>query len=427
MSTNFADKFDRHYQQHFVNFLLRDSGFVERVHPDIKPEMFADEMLQIIVRLILQHYDAEKAAPGTLIFRRLSQLRDGNIVSAGAADAISKVLDELFELPLRNRTYLLSEFADFVVFQTFSTNIIPAAQYMERGDYPKAKQLVLEVFEREVATEVDIGGFYTADPSTRIARRLEQDQQRFWTLIAPLDAAVQGIARGELAVWQSQRSSGGKSAAMVLTARNLAFLGFNVWIVSLEMSKEQYEDRLDMCAAGLLREQLTDREKISLALCRILRGQIFISQFPGKLTKTSDLMRYKKIIENVHGFHPDVVLLDYADELASESGETGFEGGKEVYSMVRGWAVKDQIAIWTGMQSNRPGMEAEYADMEHSGESIAKAWIADLIVSINRSPDDLAAGRTTLYVVKNRNNSARFPIVINTDFSRMAFYTLAER
>jgi galactitol-specific phosphotransferase system IIB component len=73
------------------------------------------------------------------------------------------------------------------------------------------------------------------------------------------------------------------------------------------------------------------------------------------------------------------------------------------------------------MQSNRSAGDVDVADMENSGESIAKAWIADLIISINRTKKEAEDGTTRLYVVKNRTGIARFTIKIKTDFQRMQF------
>jgi replicative DNA helicase len=237
---------------------------------------------------------------------------------------------------------------------------------------------------------------------------------------------VKGLKRGELGVLQSQRSSAGKSAALAFLARQFGFQGKKILIYTLEMSEEEYEDRLDMCIAGLQVDDLIDSSKIINNLRRlVLRGgNIFIKQFPGSMTTVSDLRKHKLLLEQTHGFHADVVLVDYGDELSPEKrsyASNSFEVGKEIYSHLRGWAVKEDVAIWTGMQSNRGAGDVVEADMEHSGESIAKAWIADLIFSINRTAKEQEEGITRLRVVKRRTGKARFTIKFRTDFDRMLF------
>jgi replicative DNA helicase len=120
--------------------------------------------------------------------------------------------------------------------------------------------------------------------------------------------------------------------------------------------------------------------------------------------------------------------LDYADLLAPERADATelYASGADVYNHLRGWLVEDRLVGWTGLQSGRSAMEVTVADQHHTGGSIAKAQIADLIVSINRSPEEETKGYTNLFIVKNRDGPARYSIAIKTDFNRMAFWRRIE-
>lgn len=236
------------------------------------------------------------------------------------------------------------------------------------------------------------------------------------------------MGRGELFLWQSQRSSAGKSAAMAFCTRSFVLQGMKVLILSLEMSEDKYEDRLDMCIAGITKDGLFDRQRIEQRLRTLFRqnGDVWIKQFPGGLTKVSDLRRYTQMLENTHGFKPDVVVVDYLNELAPETDALRgdlYGKGKEVASHLRGWAVEDQIGLMSGIQSGRAAMEETFADMQHTGESLAITNISDITISINRTAEEAARGLTNLYVVKHRDDVARFPVSIRTDFTRMQFWT----
>jgi galactitol-specific phosphotransferase system IIB component len=421
-----SELFDVKFQNLFLCHALRDTTFLDRIHADVIPELFGNEYAQRACRLIVEFFRTEHTAPGELIFHVLDDLKAQQLLGESLASNLSTYIDDLFKLPLHNRVYLLKEFDRFVRHQRFRKDIIPAAELVTAGRFDEAEELLKHTFAFHPRKEHDLGRMLEADPTKRIRRRLEEDTQRFWWLIPEIDRVIRGSKRGELGVLQSQRSSAGKSAALAFLARQYAFQNKRILIYTLEMSEEEYEDRLDMCIAGVVKEALTDHQRLSRKLGKMFKrgGRIWIKQFPGQLSTVSDLREHKQLLEQVHGFYADAILVDYADELGSENrsraGNT-FEVGKEIYSHLRGWAVKDDVVIWTGMQSNRSAGDVDVADMENSGESIAKAWIADLIISINRTKKEAEDGTTRLYVVKNRTGIARFTIKIKTDFQRMQF------
>lgn len=423
--------FDDHYQLHFLTHMLRDSQFLSHVIDDVKPELFTNELAQRIARITIDHGKDQQAAPATLIFSLLDNWRKKGLVSEAAHKNLTSYADTLFALQLQNREYLLRKFDEFHQHQVFSRNIIPAAKAVKEGNFDKAKELVTAAFTHRPKRGEDLGRQYDSDPTKRIERRRHQDHESFWLLMPELDRHLQGSMRGELFIWQSQRSSAGKSAAMVLCARSFVFQGKNTLIISLEMSEEKYEDRLDMAIAGLPKEALGDRASINHAVTRMFKrgGNLWIKQFPGQLTTVSDLRRYVQQLENVHNFHPDVIIIDYADELAPEAGigvDNSFAAGKQIYSHLRGWAVKDNFFCMSAMQSNRSAMDSAVADQEHAGESLAKMWIADTVVSINRTAEEASRGLTNCHIVKHREGPARMSVQIHTDFSTMQFWRRAE-
>jgi hypothetical protein len=418
--------FDKDFQNLFISYMLRDTTFLQHVANDIQPTIFGDEYRQRICRLVLDFYEREKAAPQDLIFHQIDDLYQQNLITESLQRILSTYIDDLFAVELHNRNYVLKEFDRFIRHQTFRANILPLNELIKAGKFEEAEELVQKTFLKKSTKDQDEGRLLDPDPTKRIARRRTEDQKRLWWLVPEIDRRIRGMKAGELGVLQSQRSSGGKSAGLAFLARQYAFQGKKILIFTLEMSEEDYEDRLDMCISGLVSSGLTDHTRIAMKLNKITKrgGAIWIKQFPGQLTRISDLRRYKQHVEQTENFHADVVIVDYADELVREKksrADSSFDIGKEIYSHLRGWAVKEKIVAWTGMQSNRSAGETDVADMEQSGESIAKAWIADLIISINRTKKEAEEGVTRLHIVKNRTGVARFTLTVKTDFSKMQF------
>lgn len=423
--------FDARFQQAFVNFLLRDGTFLGTVAHDITPDLFGDDTLQRIVRLCLSHFEEHKAAPDTLAFQILQNWKDQGTLPESVCQSVSKVLDELFALPLQNRTFLLKEFSNFARQQMAKSQMIPYMEAVEGKNFDKAEEIMKKVFTYRPSQEIDLGRRLETDPTERIKRRLTEDPERLWTLIPEIDRRIPGLRAGELGVFQSQRSSSGKTAALQFLTRSFIFQGKKVFIAILESSEQAYEDRLDMAIAGLTKDLLTDRLKIQKSLTHMFHqgGDLWMKRFPMYTTKISDIRRHVDMLRNVHNFHPDVIINDYADLCAPETKSLAGDlhaTGAEVYGHFIGWLQEENMVGWTGLQSNRGSMEATFADQLHAAGSIAKIQAAHLVLSLNRTAEEERDGKTNIFVVKARDEAARYSIVINTDFTRMAFWVRGE-
>lgn len=420
--------FDEHYQQHFLNHLLRDSEFTGSVITDVKPEMFGNEIDQRLVRIVAAFWKENKAAPGTLLFRYLDDLKGKNLLHESLHDNLCKRVDGLFVLPLQNRKFLVDQFNTFSRKQLIKASLPQFMEDVKKGDFDEAYERLKKIFQFRPAKADDLGQRFTVDPTARIQRRREQDPTRFWTLIPELDQRVDGSKKGEITIWQSQTTSAGKSAALVYLARSAIAQGKKVLIYSLEMGKESYEDRLDMCMTGLTREELDQGERIEDTLKFLYKfgGDIWLKTFPAGITKISNLRQHQQTLANTEGFHADVVLLDYLDLVAPENSELAGDlhaTGNQVTTLFRGWMQEEETCGHTAAQSGRAAGEQAFADIHHMAGSIAKAYVCDVLLSINRTQAEAAAGLTNIWVLKNREGPARYPIQIHSNFAKMAFRT----
>lgn len=421
--------FDQHFQRHFLNHLLRDSDFAIKVKDAISADLFTSDDDRRLAKVTLDYINENGAAPGTLVFSVLKSLVDRNILSQGMHDQMAKYADEMFALGLQNREYLLKLHDDFRRNQLFRRNVIPASRLVQQGMYAEAEELLRECFTTRQGRKAGLGTFYTADPSIRIQRRLGDMNRSFWTLIPSFDRRVEGLKPGELGIAQSQRTSAGKTAFFVHLCRSAIFQRMRCSFYSLEASKDSLEDRLDMNIVGLTKADLLDRNRILMRLRNLISQDVgvYIKQFPGSLTTLEDIRADFNMAASVYNWRPDVVIVDYIGEVAPTKADPQslFAVGKEVASGLRGWAIEDQIRVWSAIQSNRDAIDASIADVQHSGGSVGIPNIADIVVSINRTPEQEKLGQTTLFVVKQREGAARFPLVIPTNFEKMQFYNHA--
>lgn len=427
MAADLRVLFDAHFQRSFLAFMLRDSEFLERVVRDVTHEMFSDEYGKRIVTSCKEFFATHRAAPNTLIFSLFGQYLQAGLIKQDLHDLCTKFADDLFAIPLQNKGYLLGQFEKFLKHRLFEVALPKVVDLIRKADFETAESELKNVFLFKPTSANSFGTEFNANVEERSARRETEEKSRFWLLIPPIDRHIRGLRRGEIGVWQSQRSSAGKSCALAHCAKAFAMQGKNVVIFTLEMGEHAYEDRLDMAISGLSRDGMKDTERLRVRIQGMLRhsGRILVKSLPAYTTRCSDLRAHCRMLESLKGFKADAVLIDYADLLAPETPELRgdlYATGAEVYSYWRSWMQEDDYVGWTGMQSGREAMKEKHADQGHSGGSIAKAQIADVVLSINRTPEEEVNGLTNVHIVKAREDKARFSITFPTDFNRMQFW-----
>ena len=137
----------------------------------------------------------------------------------------------------------------------------------------------------------------------------------------------------------------------------------------------------------------------------MINNNILIMRLPTGEKSASDIRQIikKKIKE---GFKPDLVIIDYFGCLAPEPGTSkGDVTERESATMrkLENMAPELDIAIWIPVQGNRDSITAELVTNDKIGGSIAKNQIAQVVLSITRSVDDIKDNLATITLLKNRS------------------------
>jgi hypothetical protein len=158
---------------------------------------------------------------------------------------------------------------------------------------------------------------------------------------------------------------------------------------------------------GLTAEQrkTLKEEIISNPNCEALKQNLLIKRFvPGGGTTISDIISYIKRTVN-KGFKPDLVTIDYFEAADQERGypnksEWTLEG--IAMRKLEGAAKDLNIAIWIPSQGGRDSFTATIVNMSMGGGSIKKQQIAQVVMSISRTLEDIDNNTATLTILKNR-------------------------
>lgn len=157
---------------------------------------------------------------------------------------------------------------------------------------------------------------------------------------------------------------------------------------------------------------LTNEERVKLKETilsnpdyELLKKNLRIKRFvPGGGTTISDIIAYIKRTIN-RGFYPDMVTIDYFEAADQERGypnksEWTLEG--IAMRKLEGAAKDLGLAIWIPSQGGRDSFTATIVNMSMGGGSIKKQQIAQVVMSISRTLEDIDNNTATLTILKNR-------------------------
>lgn len=376
-------------QQLLTQFLLSDPDLFTRCNAILEPTYFDPEVRKSI-EFIKKYYIDFKALPTSdqLIVETGLKLDPKPLTKAEAEYALKEV-----ELYCRNKA--------------MEKAILSGPALMDEGNYDK----ILSNLKEAIAVSInrDVGLDYFLDPEERIMRMMQRN-----ALIPlgykDLDKALQGgVGRKELL--QLMAGSGvGKSIFMSNLAVNLLFQKLNVCYITLELAEDVVAKRFDSMITGIGQQDIFGKvTKVSVDLERLKSkmGKLFIKRMPESTTNANHIRSYLKEFEMLHGFLPDILVIDYLDLMTSNqkiSAENLFIKDKYVAEEVRSIAHDHDMLVISASQIGRSGIGAEEVGQEHIAGGVSKIYTCDNLIAIIQTEQMKAAGEYMLKLTKTRNS-----------------------
>ena len=243
------------------------------------------------------------------------------------------------------------------------------------------------------------------------------------TGIARVDGYMEGgLGKGELGMVIAPYNRG-KTSFLINLGANAVLAGKRVLHLTLELSRWLVLLRYDMRFGTMTSRELIDKPALAekarkLALAN--GGDLTILDYSHESMTPS---RIEALIEATQPI--DLVCLDYADLLRSDR---HLDGGRqevdEVYQDLRRIASAHEIPIWTASQGNRDASKKpDGFDGSDISDSIGKPRIADHVLCLRATDQEMIMGRMGVLVDKTRLGASRHTVPIMFDFTTM---TIAE-
>ena len=234
---------------------------------------------------------------------------------------------------------------------------------------------------------------------------------------------------GTLAGVVAAGSGVGKSMMLCHLAAEAARKGAGVLYINCESEDYELQARIISNLANIRNDQYRALDLEGLkrvhercAQYRVIVRDLLTSARPADLSTAVEEFRFK------YGQHPDVIIVDYLNELepAKESKtDTSYSSVARNLKDLMKLAKRAKSTLWTAVQFNREGLKkskkgsTEKPDATHIAESISVLFKATLVLTMSLLDDenqDHDIGFLNLTTEKYRFNSARPELVIQLDY-----------
>jgi replicative DNA helicase len=407
--------------------MYQDLDFLVFTQDLIKPEHFSDKVLSWFFTSLRDHYlDYQKPADEVVINNELIKASKTKIIAKQEDIQAHISCFEAIKSPVLNPKYIKDEIINFCKTQAVKKAVSETPNLLTARDF----ETLSKNFNEAVLVGNDIGGigidFFKSVKERAKERILRNQGKTIPTGMLDLDIYLNGgLKPKQLGIWMGPGGRG-KSAALCQCGRMAIFLKKKVLHYTLELSEEDVAERYDSMFSKIKVNELVDKEfeLINTINQRETRwgSSLIIKEFPAHRGSLATLAaHYMMCVRS--GFVPDLILIDYLDLLKpTHKRLQKREELSDLATETRGWAHALKIPIWTATQSQRAAISMDTHTEEQVGEDIGKINIADVVITINQTKEEVAIGQMRLFIGKNRNGPKYAEVKFISDLARMSFY-----
>lgn len=404
-------------------YLVTDRKFGADLLTHIKPKGFADESVRLLVDAARRVYDRTGAPPASarIVYTQIETMIDNGQVTRKQLRAAKDVIVRMCDQPPQEAS---EDIADVLVGKLKRHAQQEALDQMSK-DFVRGTDMGIGLAKMDKAE-----GIGKADTTigTRVrsdlvgAIRAVQKLKRSPTGIPELDLEISGGLREKSIGCYVGAPGSGKSMALLQSLCANAARGVVCGLATIgELSWEEQYVRAIAHMTGIATHEMEYDDDAAEDAAAILEdivnlkqfGMITIKEFPDGV-HVRDIKTWLES-ERQAGLEVQALYVDYADKMGWKGTEGGYEGMKLVYSGLRELARVGDLAqhlkwVWTASQGTKDMLSAKGAGgMQHASDSMWKARIVDLMITVAIAPD--SEGELINYgVVKNRHGKSEFVV-----------------
>lgn len=229
-----------------------------------------------------------------------------------------------------------------------------------------------------------------------------------------------GMARREMWLFAAPPNTGKTTVCAALAARFMLQGMFVVYYTN-EQTKEQIGEKVVSNVSGYpvqtMRQEHPDVLWTWYSYLQSRGGQMLIQEYPTGSATVSDIHSHLTVTKHHYGRAPDVVIVDYPDDMKHTSGMSENRHNlAHTYIGLRGLAFAENVLMICPSQINRDGSQKDNPGMESLAECYQKGAIADGIFTICQTLEEQQQGLARLFSAKNRVGKKFIEIPFRIDY-----------
>jgi hypothetical protein len=416
-----------------LSLIFSDPGFGSRVANVLDPEHIGQPSIALVYGA-LKEYAARGRVPENAVLRQMihNKYHSGEVRGEVVDDALDLIETARKLKPLsRSDAQMLLKGAiyDVEIFKALDDGY----KLHKDREYDKVFERMWAAQRSVRALELgSLGSNFDGDGRRAYYDRIERKEasvERFPIGVADLDKLLKGgLGRGELGCLLAAEKDG-KSMGLTHIGASNVLLGKTVVHISAELARRDNENRF---ASNLTGIPLDDIEEGGPGIARLVEtrleeimqacgGHMAFKRFPPGVATVADINAHLIDIYRFWEVKPDVLIVDYADELTVKnvrgSDSNTYEKLGQIYTELLALAASEEdssgisggldCAVWTASQIQRSAIGKDVTDFRHVADSILKAAKVSLMVGICRNDYEREADDLRLYIALCR--FAQFP------------------
>lgn len=418
--------FDKNFQEKIVQAMIIDQKWAVQFIEVLDVNYFQYAYLKLISHNLVSYYAKYKEFPSQeLLFTMLKE----NLKSNADAALKDQIKEFFFNFEsnknLGDLPYVKDKSLDFCKRASLQKALEQSVEFINTEKYEKIVDVIKKALS--AGTEHNVGIELTEDIDARYS---ETYRKTVPTGIPELDSRKilnGGLGAGEIGFVVAPTGVG-KSHLLVHFGASALKAKKNVVHYTFELNERITGVRYDSHLVEMNSIDCFDKKEEIRSYYEKNHdelGRLVIKYYPTGQASCQTLRAHLDKLAS-KGFKADLVIVDYAGIMRSaDRNELLRLELKKVCEELRELASEVQCPVWSAIQSNKEGANAEIIDVTNMAESYGQAHVADFILGLTRQSAQKATGFGNVFVAKNRAgiDGIKYHVHLDTSQSRMKILT----
>lgn len=421
--------FDKNFQEKIMQAMLVDQKWAVQFIEVLDINYFQYAYLKLISNNYLSYYGKYKEFPSTELL--ITMLKDD--LKSNVDSMLKDQIKEFFYRVETNKdlgdlAYVKDRSLDFCKRASLQKALEQSVDFINTEKYEKVVDVIKKALS--AGSEHNVGLELTADIDARYS---ETYRKTVPTGIPELDQKKilnGGLGAGEIGFVVAPTGVG-KSHLLVQFGASALKAKKNVVHYTFELNERITGVRYDSNLLGINSIDCFDKKEDVRQYYEDNKeelGRLVIKYYPTGQASCQTLRAHLDKLAG-KGFKADLILVDYAGIMRSaDKNELLRLELKKVCEELRELASEMQCPVWSAIQSNKEGANADIIDVTNMAESYGQAHVADFILGLTRTSAQKSTGFGNIFIAKNRAgiDGVKYHVHLDTSQSKMRVLTDAE-